>query len=82
MKQPAPWICQMEKLIMREIDSFKRSNTMFIVAHRLSSLKGCNRIIKVENDHTISELSYSDLLKIRYELYAFRNCFLLWQLCI
>lgn len=50
-----------EKLIMKELNLFRDDNTMFIVAHRISTLKGCNRILKLEDDHTLSETNYSAL---------------------
>ena len=36
-----------EASIMRAIDDMDRSTTMFIIAHRLSTLEGCDRIIEV-----------------------------------
>lgn len=38
-----------ENLIINEISNFNKEITIIMVAHRLSSLNNCNRIIKLEN---------------------------------
>ncbi len=37
--------------ILEEIRSLKRVKTMIIVAHRMSTIKACDKIIKIENNH-------------------------------
>lgn len=59
-----------EKEIMEEIYSVSQSKTLIIVAHRLSTLEGCNRIIKlydkkaVELDKSINEIIREEQEKI------------------
>ena len=59
-----------EKEIMEEIYSVSQSKTLIIVAHRLSTLEGCNRIIKlydkkaVELDKNINEIIREEQEKI------------------
>lgn len=38
-----------EKELMESIDSLKGKKTMIIIAHRLSTLSGCDRVYKLEN---------------------------------
>ena len=40
-----------------------KKTTVFIVAHRLSTLQSCNKIIKLHRDGAIQVLSYDDLAK-------------------
>ena len=42
-----------EQDIMQEIESLNKNYTIFIIAHRLSTLESCNRIIEVREDGTI-----------------------------
>jgi ABC-type bacteriocin/lantibiotic exporter with double-glycine peptidase domain len=42
---------QTEAQIMREIYSMKEDTTLFIIAHRLSTLDQCNKIIHMERGH-------------------------------
>ena len=38
-----------EKKIIEEIINFKRDKTVIMIAHRLSTLKSCDSIYKIEN---------------------------------
>ena len=52
-----------EKEIMDTIFSLSEFNlTSIIIAHRHTSLYGCNRIIKMENGQIKSELTYNELI--------------------
>ena len=50
-----------EEGIMRQIDKLNKDQTVFIIAHRLSTLKNCDRIIRVNNEYSIDQLEYSQI---------------------
>ena len=52
---------QTEQKIMQEIEQLKDNKTVFIVAHRITTLKNCDRIIRINKNHTIDILDYNQL---------------------
>ena len=50
-----------ETEIMDEISKLKDNITIFIIAHRLTTLRNCDRIIRINDDFSITELKYADL---------------------
>lgn len=53
-----------EQSVMRVIDNFNKNTTLLIIAHRLTSLKGCNKIVELNNDGNIKRVgSYLDIIK-------------------
>lgn len=52
-----------ELKVMEAIYEIDEKTTVFIVAHRLSTLQSCNKIIKLHRDGAIQVLSYDDLAK-------------------
>ena len=52
---------QTEKKIMQKISSLKNNKTIFIIAHKLETLKKCDFIIRINKDHTIEKLSYHQI---------------------
>jgi ATP-binding cassette, subfamily B, bacterial PglK len=52
-----------ELKVMEAIYEIDKKTTVFIVAHRLSTLQSCNKIIKLHRDGAIQVLSYDDLVK-------------------
>jgi ATP-binding cassette, subfamily B, bacterial PglK len=52
---------QTEKKIMQQIAQLKGDQTIFIVAHRLTTLRQCDRIIRINADYTIEQVSYDEL---------------------
>ena len=50
-----------EEGIMKQIDKLNKDQTVFIIAHRLSTLKNCDRIIRVNNEYSIDQLEYSQI---------------------
>jgi ATP-binding cassette, subfamily B, bacterial PglK len=52
-----------EKDIMREIEGLNKNHTILIIAHRVSTLKTCNRIIEVGKDGIITILDKDNYLK-------------------
>jgi len=52
---------QTEKKIMQQIAKLKGSQTIFIIAHRLTTLKQCDRIIRINTDYTIEQVNYNQI---------------------
>ncbi|MFX4396976.1 hypothetical protein ABTA35_20450, partial [Acinetobacter baumannii] len=44
-----------EKVVMESIDSLKGKRTMIVVAHRFSTLRNCDWIIKLDKGKIVSE---------------------------
>jgi ATP-binding cassette, subfamily B, bacterial PglK len=53
---------QTEKKIMQQIAQLKDKQTVFIVAHRLTTLKQCDKIIRMNIDHTIEQVEYNKIV--------------------
>jgi ATP-binding cassette, subfamily B, bacterial PglK len=52
---------QTEQKIMQQIDQLKGNRTIFIIAHRLTTLKQCDRIIRINTDFTIEQVNYNEI---------------------
>ena len=52
---------QTEKEIMKQISQMNRNHTMFFIAHRLTTLKQCDIIFRINKNFTIDEVRYQDL---------------------
>jgi ATP-binding cassette, subfamily B, bacterial PglK len=52
---------QTERKIMQQIAQLKDNQTIFIIAHRLTTLKQCDSIIKINTDYTIEKLNYDQI---------------------
>ena len=52
---------QTEQKIMKQIGQMNKNQTMFFIAHRLTTLKQCDIIVRVNKDFTIDEICYQDL---------------------
>ena len=50
-----------ESKIMEQIDNLKENQTVFIIAHRTTTLKNCDRIIKLSSNYKIEEIEYSQI---------------------
>jgi methionyl-tRNA formyltransferase len=55
-----------EKLIVEEIKRLKGSVTMIVIAHRLSTLENCDKIIVLENG-TIKDIGESTIIINKYK---------------
>ena len=53
---------QTEKIIMQQVSQLKDEQTVFIIAHRLTTLKQCDKIIRMNIDHTIEQVEYSKIV--------------------
>ena len=62
-----------EKIIMENLDRIKQGRTMFIIAHRLSTVKNCDLIIALDKGHIIESGTHNELINKRgyyYNLYT------------
>ena len=53
-----------EQAVMGAIEGLDKELTILIIAHRLTTLKGCNKIVKLDKNNTINILSYKEVLKL------------------
>ena len=61
-----------EHIIQQNMNFIKGDRTMFIVAHRLSTVKNCDRIIVMEKGVIVEEGTHDDLILLKgyyYNLY-------------
>jgi ATP-binding cassette, subfamily B, bacterial PglK len=56
---------QTEKAVMRTIDDLSGDLTLFIIAHRLTTLKNCNQIIELKSGIVSRIGNYQDLIGLR-----------------
>ena len=54
---------QTEQKIMKQIGQMNKNQTMFFIAHRLTTLKQCDTILRINEDFTIDKIRYEDLEK-------------------
>ncbi|MCI6786716.1 MAG: ABC transporter ATP-binding protein/permease, partial [Oscillospiraceae bacterium] len=62
-----------EKLIERGLDGLMRGRTVFVIAHRLSTVRNADAILVLENGRVVERGSHNDLLGLRgryYQLYT------------
>ena len=62
-----------EKLIERGMDSLMDGRTVFVIAHRLSTVRNSNAILVLENGEIIERGDHGDLLDLKgkyYQLYT------------
>ena len=52
-----------ERAVMKEVSELKRDLTVLIIAHRLSTLKKCDRIIRVNTNGSVDEGTYDEMIK-------------------
>lgn len=57
-----------EEKVQRAIDRLMRGRTTFIVAHRLSTLRGANRILVIQDGHLVGDGAH-EVLVAKCELY-------------
>ena len=50
---------------MDSIESFDEELTVVIIAHRITTLKSCDMIIKLGSDYTMQTLSYEELMNFK-----------------
>ena len=51
-----------ERAVMKEVSELKRDLTVLIIAHRLSTLKKCDRIIRLNNNGSVDVGTYDEMI--------------------
>ena len=51
-----------EQAVMEAIKGLGEKLTILIIAHRLTTLKGCDRVVKLNKDHSLHVGSYQDMI--------------------
>jgi ABC-type multidrug transport system fused ATPase/permease subunit len=51
-----------EAAVMQALETLKRDVTIFIIAHRLSTLKGCDRIVKLDGGNIWAQGTYQHMI--------------------
>ena len=51
-----------EQKVMEAIEALGKDITVLIIAHRLTTLKGCDKIVKLGKNHTIQVGSYQEMI--------------------
>ena len=62
-----------EKLIERGLDGLMKGRTVFVIAHRLSTVRNADAILVLENGRVVERGNHNDLLELRgryYQLYT------------
>ena len=62
-----------EKLIEQGLDGLMRGRTVFVIAHRLSTVRNADAILVLENGRVVERGNHDDLLLERgryYQLYT------------
>ena len=50
-----------EKAVMGAIEGLGNKITILIIAHRLTTLRGCDQVIRLDNNYAVHTGSYDDL---------------------
>mgnify|MGYP000049951192 FL=1 len=52
---------EIEQKVMEQIEQFKDVKTIFIIAHRLTTLKQCDSIIRINKDYIIERIDFNQI---------------------
>ena len=62
-----------EKEIQEALNNLTKDRTTFIVAHRLSTIKGADKIAVMRDGHCTEYGSYDELMALKGEFYEMRR---------
>jgi len=51
-----------EELVQKALDAYSRGRTVITIAHRLSAVKSCNRVIVLDDGHIVGDGSHTELM--------------------
>lgn len=54
-----------EKIIQNNMNTIKNGRTMFVVAHRLTTVKDCDVIMVMDKGHIVEQGSHNELMRLR-----------------
>jgi ATP-binding cassette, subfamily B, bacterial PglK len=52
-----------ERRVMNAVNNLKNDITILVIAHRLTTLKNCNKIVELDGKNGVKEGSYSEIIK-------------------
>ena len=52
-----------EQSVMKAIEGLGKEITVLIIAHRLTTLKGCDQIVKLDKDNIVRVGSYDEIIE-------------------
>ena len=52
-----------EELVQKALDAYSQGRTVVTIAHRLSAVKSCSRVIVLDDGHIIGDGSHAELIK-------------------
>ncbi len=61
-----------EKLIQEALDNLTRGRTTFIVAHRLSTIRGADKIAVIADGHCVEYGTFDELMALKGEFYQMK----------
>ena len=62
-----------EKLIQEALNNLTKDRTTFIVAHRLSTIKGADRIAVIADGHCVEYGTYDAIMELKGEFYQIKS---------
>ena len=64
-----------EKLIMKAINNLRKNTTIILIAHRLTTIKHCDKIFLLDKGKLINQGSYNQLIEKDdlFKKYALNN---------
>lgn len=70
MKRPAPLIRLLKKAVMESVQALSHQKTIIMIAHRLSTVRPCDRIFMLDKGKLVEQGSYEELLKTSHKFKA------------